>query len=275
VAGTVSEESLPAAVEQTKRRIPRPPYRGRFLVVYAFLGAILAAGLAALVILLVNGSSSEPPWSSWAPSGSVDTQVEQIANHVAGQYRLPNGEELLAVEATPLRVQDTPVAGVVVRRPAGAVTGENPIEVFSSAGTIGYVLCGLGQNCSIASGKPSAARHRLVRREALELALYTFRYVKDAEAIVAFMPPPSGQQANEAILLRRSDLEPFLKRPLAGTLSPKTPQPDTIKKGEAKRIDQATMGNLFRYQYQQLQDGSAALILDDPRIPESPSATGQ
>jgi hypothetical protein len=34
------------------------------------------------------------------------------------------------------------------------------------------------------------------------------------------------------------------------------------------------MGNLFRYQYQQLQDGSAALILDDPRIPESPS-TGQ
>jgi hypothetical protein len=275
VAGTVSEESLPAAVETTKRRAPRPPYRGKFLVVYAFLGLILAGGVAALVILLVKGSNPEASWSAWAPSGDVDVQVEQIANHVAAQYRLPKGDELLAVEATPLRVQDTPVAGVVVRRPAGAVTGQNPIEVFSSAGTIGYVLCGLGPNCSIASGKPSAERHRLVRREALELALYTFRYVKDAKAIVAFMPPPKGQQANEALLLRRSDLEPLLKRPLASTLSRKAPQQQAIKKAEAKRIDKATMHNLFRYQYQQLQDGSAALILDDPRIPQSPTAAGQ
>ena len=53
-----------------------------------------------------------------------------------------------------------------------------------------YSLCGLGASCSIATGTPSVERGELVRREILELALYTFKYVGGIENVIAFMPPP-------------------------------------------------------------------------------------
>ena len=52
-----------------------------------------------------------------------------------------------------------------------------------------YILCGLGKNCSIEGGKASQTRGRLVRREALEAALYTFKFVPSVDSVLAFMPP--------------------------------------------------------------------------------------
>ena len=54
-------------------------------------------------------------------------------------------------------------------------------------------LCGLGSECSIATGTRDRARERLVRREALELALYTFKYVPSVNAVIAYMPPPPAR----------------------------------------------------------------------------------
>ncbi len=51
-----------------------------------------------------------------------------------------------------------------------------------------YQLNGLGPNGSIMGGKPSRARLKLVHREALELALYTFRYLPDVEMVVTLLP---------------------------------------------------------------------------------------
>ncbi len=45
-------------------------------------------------------------------------------------------------------------------------------------------------DCSIKEGKPSNERGLLVTREALELALYTFRYVSGVERVIVTMPPP-------------------------------------------------------------------------------------
>ncbi len=55
---------------------------------------------------------------------------------------------------------------------------ENEIDVVPATHSFQYILCGLGANCSIKGGKASTARHALLRREALELALYTFKYVR-------------------------------------------------------------------------------------------------
>ena len=42
----------------------------------------------------------------------------------------------------------------------------------------------------------SEARHALLRREALELALYTFKYVDGVDSVSVFLPPrPDGQAA--------------------------------------------------------------------------------
>ena len=52
-----------------------------------------------------------------------------------------------------------------------------------------YNLCGLGTSCAIAAGTPSLAGELLLRREALELALYTFRYIHGVDSVVAILPP--------------------------------------------------------------------------------------
>ena len=46
-----------------------------------------------------------------------------------------------------------------------------------------YTMDGLGPNGSIKGGTPSEARLKVIHREALELALYTFRYLPDAESV--------------------------------------------------------------------------------------------
>ena len=52
-----------------------------------------------------------------------------------------------------------------------------------------YSFCGLGTHCSIATGQPSQTRGQLVRREALETALYTFKYIPAINSVIVFMPP--------------------------------------------------------------------------------------
>ena len=92
-----------------------------------------------------------------------------------------------------------------------------------------YTLNGLGPKGSVRGGKPSEARHLLLRREALELALYTFRYVKNVDLVVALLPPkPPREDARtrtgttttstadpqtQALFYRPGDLEPQLRDP--------------------------------------------------------------
>ena len=52
---------------------------------------------------------------------------------------------------------------------------------FINGNGLMYTLNGLGPKGSVRGGKPSEERHLLLRREALELALYTFRYINDVD----------------------------------------------------------------------------------------------
>ena len=151
------------------------------------------------------------------------------------------------------------IKAVAIRRVpqsnAGIAVDLNPPEM--------YQLCGLGQNCSIATGKASTTRGRLVRREALEIALYTFKFVPSVKSIAAFMPPPPGQTANEMLYFQKDEVQSALDEPLSKTLSsvpaPLPTDPDT---SEAATIDRLTLPYLYTYQLQALQAGGAALILD-------------
>src|SRR5581483_7210052 len=122
---------------------------------------------------------------------------------------------------------------------------------------------GLGTDCSIASGQATTTRGRLVRREALELALYTFKFVPQIKSVAAFMPPPPGQNIHQMIYFQQADMKDQLSRPLSQTLSsspaPLPTDPDT---SEASTIDKLTLPHLFTYSLTALQGGGAALILD-------------
>ena len=264
--GAAASDDAPPKVES--------PFRSRFgLVLGALLGiAIATLAIGAAVYVGTTGNNGAPDgWSAWKPSDDdgVDA-AKQIANHVGRQYRLSDGNQIVGVQAGPLEVFDVPLEVALRTAPQGG-----NIDFIDGKGLM-YTLNGLGPKGSVRGGKPSEARHLLLRREALELALYTFRYVKDVDLVVALLPPkPPDTKKNattapeetptQALFFRPGDLEPQLEIPLNATIPPKTPRPETIPPAESRRIDALTRSNLFLASFQQGQNQRAFLVLD--RLP--------
>ncbi len=80
----------------------------------------------------------------------------------------------------------------------------SPIKQFEpSDSTVAYVFCGSAPSC----GLPSTGAEDTVpmlRRETLELALYTFKYSPSVDSIVGLLPPAG--KTNYAIYLRRKSV---------------------------------------------------------------------
>jgi hypothetical protein len=151
--------------------------------------------------------------------------------------------------------------GVAVR-PTGA-----PLQTLEGDGLL-YILNGLGPNGTIATGKASRKRGRLLMREALELALYSFRYLDDVTMVAVLLPQSpsktSEQQPTRAVFYRPGDLLEQLQVPLDKTLSPRTPTPATMTPDESERIDSLTLRNLFLASIQELEAGHNYLVLVEP-----------
>jgi hypothetical protein len=269
-----------SAVTEAPKELVTPPkgtrrgklYRFRFLIAYGVLGLILGGAVAGFGLLWMTGAGTEDEgnddgWSEWRPTAKGEAGVDQIANFVAKQYKLPSGRQLVAVVADePLVQNQVPVSNVAIDNGVQDADG-NRYTIHATDGDFMYVLCGLGQNCAIPEGKASIDRHRLLRREALELALYTFRYVAGVDAIIAFLPPRRGQRPQDLLYFRKNDFQEMLDRPLRMTLpSVKPPKPNNIPEDERKIIDQLTTRHLFKYEFTQAPDASAILVRT-PRFP--------
>jgi hypothetical protein len=266
--GATASEEAPGPPSLTRE--PEKDYRRTFRVAYLALGALVVGALAAFVVLVAKpGPAPEAAWSAWQPAGETeDDRAAEIAGRVGSAYRLPTGSQLVSVQASPLVVQDLPVSFIAIQSaPDGTLYTEENIPVFADAPekTVAYLLCGLGENCAIEEGEPSTERQRLLRREALELALYTFRYLEDKDYVVAFMPPRPGDDPAYALFFQRSELDPLLDEPLRSTLPQEPPPlPEEISELEIGVIDALTNPRLFAFRFSQLQDGRAFLVLSDP-----------
>jgi hypothetical protein len=263
VIGAASEPEAPAAAPGP----PAPtPYRSRFGFV---LGALIGVGLATVALLVgvianPGGSDVPPNWSTWKPTAKDGfAAADQIAEHVSHKYRLGNGDQMVAVTSGPIEFLDVPLSVAVRTAPSGG-----DIRLLDGKGVM-FTLNGLGPQGSIKNGKPTNQRGALVRREALELALYTFRYIDDVDMVVALLPPlppkkgdaTTTMQARPALFYRPGDLKPELDRPIDATIAPATPRPETIAPPEVKQIDAITTPNLFEATFQQAQDARAYLVL--------------
>jgi len=267
VATNVIEDGgvVPAPAEPaTPPRAPqhRRLYRRRFLVAYLVLAAALGATVAGIVLALGSTiGSSSAGWSSWKPADGGISGAREIAQHVSPLYRLPSGKQLVDVIAKAPSVspgnQVIPVHYLAIRGTGGK---QDTIVNVDGSNTVMYSLCGLGPSCSIATGTASVERGRLVRREILELALYTFKYL-GLQNIVAFMPPRPGSQPQYVVYLTKSDLSAELNQPLDRTLSPHTPLPNTIPAREVRTVDATTESKVFSYSLSQAQQGDAILVL--------------
>jgi hypothetical protein len=270
----------PAAqvIEHRSDRARNSGYHFRFSLVYALLAAIAAASIAALVVVLVRPDAAKTQnWSKFEPTGSAIARTRQIATRVSGEYQLQAGHKLAAVVPSPLQTTrflqgDTGPVSVEVPISTLAVqpdvsTGkheEGDYKLFNASTTVAYQMCGFGttsQNCAI-TGKATTARGQLLRREALELSLYTLKYVPGTNAVLTYLPPRADQAAPPtSVLVARSDVKALLGKPLTDTLKPKSIVLGD-KPADFTAVDRITLPRLYTYDYQTLPgDGTAILVL--------------
>jgi hypothetical protein len=160
---------------------------------------------------------------------------------------------------------EVPISTVAVQ--ADVSTGkheEGDFTTFSADSTVAYQMCGFGttsQNCAI-TGKATTARGQLLRREALELSLYTLKYVPGTNAVLTYQPPRADQAAPPtSVLVARSDVKALLGKPLTDTLKPKSIVLGD-KPADFTAVDRITLPRLYTYDYQTLPgDGTAILVL--------------
>ena len=190
--------------------------RGRFAVAYLVLGAAVGTAIGTFIVLMQRPGPAPPPaWSSWRPgASSVSARLLEIAQHVGQAYRLPSGDQLTAV------------------RVGGSQGGQN--------------LQGIAV---LNKGQPSPARGTVLRREALELALYTFEYARPIDNVLVFFPPGPGEESlSSTLFFHRDDLSSHLDRPLRKTLpQARPPLPGRILPQEERTVNELTGEQRYRY----------------------------
>jgi hypothetical protein len=264
-----SQAVMPPLVRGTtgsgeRRAEQQPAHRFRFGFAYLALAAVLGAAVGTFILLMDRPPERVVQWSSWKPSATGAFRISEIADHIGAKYRLDNGRQLLVAIPDVPSITDSgnkiPLSGVARRAPI--LRNEGDLAFTSLESGLMYTLCGGASRCAL-TGSPSQARGRLVRREALELALYTFKYVEGVESILTLMPPATGPTATTALFYRRSDLAAQLARPVTDTL----PNRMLLRAGDLGQIeggivDRLTLPHLFRTEPTQRQDGSVVLLLD-------------
>jgi hypothetical protein len=256
--------------ESRADRARRVAYRNRFAAFFVVLAVVAGAGVGALMVLVGRGSPEPTPvWSAWEPTGTADQRVAQIADHVSRGYRLPSGNALVAItyQGPPVGTSEDGTLGAVraiAVRPdtTGGRADASDIATLDARSTVQFNLCGLGKLCSIPEGKPTNARGQLLRREALELALYSFKYLGGVDSALMLLPPRADGKARTAVFLTKNDVGAILGRPVDETLTaPLTPGIGEIQADEASAIDRTTLPRLYEYGWLSAQDGTLVTVL--------------
>lgn len=276
-----------SVVSTASERLPREPtpHGDRFRVAVAVLGGIAVLAVVLAVAIAIRGghssTTSSSNWSTWSPADSGSSGVEEIADYVAPFYRLTASKQLDVI--SPIELTDSDDAGEVTG--SGLTVAVNTATSSSSQSlsllsgkTVAYNICGTGKsNCALA-GTPSPNRLLLLRREALELALYTLKYINGTENVVVVLPPgrastgtttdseaKSTKPVTVVALFDRTELQPLLNVPLDDSLATYPPSLSELSAwsttDEAELVSEATAHGLFSEQIESEQEGGTMLVL--------------
>ena len=275
-----------AQVADAPAGTPGPsPFRTRFGFVTGVLAGCAVAAATLLIVLLSADDGDRggdatgtdeglaANWSPWRPRhGDAIGGAQEIAAKIGRTYKDAKSKNLTKVKGGPIALGALPISVAIP-------SAGDRFTIVQGIG-IQYTLGGFGKEGRLKGSAPSEERRRLLRREALELSLYSFRYLKEVTMVVALLPPaPRAEQVHpkklkkgakppdfqrQALFFRPGDLRKQLEKPLATTMATTAPKIDGIARDEAKRIDKLTLPNLFTYEHIQQQDGSIYLVLDRP-----------
>lgn len=264
----------PAKQEEGLPRLERPKavHSGRFMIGYMVIVLMVGAGLVTLAVM-TRGDSGP---TTTAAVGGVPVREDgfqrarEIATEVGRQYRGANGEQIVAVTAQPGEVSGLPLQYIALRHGRNQPLTEGDVSVVEPGETALYSFCGLAgeQNCAL-PGEATPDRLMLLRREAVELSLYTFKFLPEIQTVVSLLPPvPRGEgQAPQtfAIYFQRRHLESVLGAPITKTLPERPPFAEgDIAQGETEMINRLTETRLFTSSFEQLPTQGVILNLSPP-----------
>jgi hypothetical protein len=255
-------EAVNTSEERRELEVAPPPRRAsvhntRFVVAYLLIMVVFAGVVAAFAYMI--GRSNNESWSSFKPKGQGLARGTAIANHVAPRYRQA-GRQLAAIEAQPPVAGNNVIDALAIARDTTQGVGGGYLSVEPATNTLLYVFCGQGQDCSM-PGTPTVERGRLLRRQSLELALYTFKYMDDIDSVVTLLPPRGS--VVPAVWLRRRALEEQLDKPLSKTL----PGPPPYTEGslsDGLQVEALTADRFYPSYFQSLPNGRLMLRLGGP-----------
>ncbi len=262
----------PASEELPRLERPKAVHGGRFMLGYAVVVLMVGAVLVTLAVITRDDAKS----STTAEVAGVPVRengfqrAREIATEIGRQYRAANGEQIVAVTAQPGEVSGLPLQYIALRHGRNRPLTEGDVSIVDPGETALFNFCGLGgeQNCSL-PGEPTPDRLMLLRREAVELSLYTFKFLPEIETVVSLLPPvPRGEgqpPQTFAVYFHRRHLESLLGQPIAKTLPESPPfAVGDISPGEAETINRLTETRLFSSSFEQLQTQGVILNLAPP-----------
>lgn len=265
-------EPQPAATPATRARRPAQarPFRYRFGLAYLVLAVVAGIGVGSAYLIWEREPAQEARWASWAPTGDEGSYHAQIAEYVGRRYRNTSGNQLVAVIASTPQIQTqqgvVPVEWVAFQKETRG--GDRDFDVAQLGDSVMYTLCGGGERCTIAEGEPSAERLNLLRREALELSLYSFKHLDGLDSVVVLMPPNLGNpddpedDTQTAVYFQQGELRRELDRPLAQTLAVGRPtRGRQLNPIDQITVDRLTRTRLFLYDFQIAPSGAWGMVL--------------
>jgi hypothetical protein len=216
----------------------------RFGLAFALLGLVLLGAVAGAAVwgLQLGGSASRgmADWSTWQPRSEGFRGAEEIAEQVWTTEAAAGG----APAARPRPFSVTTKTSVAPPRFHALVVHDRDgsLRVISTR-TIGYSVCGSEDGCALAYD--TLNQRRLVRRQALGLALYSLAYL-DVDRVVVVLPPrPGDDQPVSALLYNRADLERSLRAPLRNTLNALPPTESQLDGEIGARLDRITLPHQY------------------------------
>ena len=231
----------------------------RFGLAYLALaiGVGVAVGLG--IVLVGRGTSSHHKASNvtvFHPTQTGELGAKQIARHVGYEYRQAGGDPLVSVIGERPNYQYNPLLYYLIR-PVDAQY-PNDIDVFTVGNGIMYSMVGTGANGAGPPALATPAGAVLLKREALELSYDTFKTDSSVQTVTSLLPTLSSTHV--AIIFKRSDLQPWLGKPLSHILQAPTPiKVGDVSTAEGQRIDHIESGSVYTYEPVEGADGTTIL----------------
>jgi hypothetical protein len=194
-----------------------------FRLAYGVLALAFWLSVAGFTYLMTRPDhASSQAWSEWRPTNDDLSGAREIAQRVARQYRNDSGAQLVAIQEHPPEVQGLRLEAIGVRRPHRNGQIDPYIALYGGRRTLIYAFCGLGSNCSLVD-TASQELDNFLRREALEVSLYSFKYLAGVEQVISLLPPTTDATGGQssAVFLARTSCRPSSVAPCVTFCTPR------------------------------------------------------